>query len=84
MTDPDLVHERRNVVVVKGKFASDHGVEDDAAGPGVGLDAVVRETLSRQATLQGISLDPSLSDDAQQAERTGSYVRLTSMISGAA
>lgn len=74
VADPDLVHERRNVVVVKGKFASDHGVEDDAARPGVGLDAVVGETLSRWTSTGGLAWDPALDGEAEQAESTGSHV----------
>ena len=40
----DLLVEVRGLWVLEGQVASDHGVEDDSAGPNVGLQTVV--TLS--------------------------------------
>ena len=37
----DLLVEVRGLWVLKGQVASDHGVEDDTAGPNVGLQTVV-------------------------------------------
>ena len=37
----DLLVQVRGLRVLEGQVASDHGVEDDAAGPDVGLQTVV-------------------------------------------